>query len=129
MSDYKMEYDCKNGGFLDIKSHRPFSVTMSIMRDLEIAVTTMHTALPIQKCEIKTLSVSPLRYEYRIDLVDGRVWLQFLDFVAFDDTDPKQEFDVSDGWKLTEYTLQRSIREALIGLVNAIHLETCEITW
>ena len=52
------------------------------------------------------------RYRYLLELDDGRTWEQALTFDVA--TDPKMTFDVSDGWRLSEFSTQRPLRDLVV---------------
>lgn len=72
---------------------------------------------------------SPLVYDYRVKLVDGRVWISSITFANPLDANPIATFTVSPGWKLTEFVPQRSIRDTLIALVVRVGLTKFNIDY
>lgn len=62
------------------------------------------------------VGVTPKVFEYKILAVDGRVWKQTITF----DTprDPKMTFNISDEWRLSEFSNQRDVRDTFVILAN-----------
>src|SRR3989344_4654296 len=57
-------------------------------------------------------------FDYRFEAKDGRIWNQKLIFKELPDPDPEMTFDVEDPWKLTEFTLHRTLRDNVVILIN-----------
>lgn len=66
-------------------------------------------------------------YIYEFEARDNRKWNQVLVFDTV--ADPSMTFDVPDGWRLSEFELQRAIRDDLIRLHNTRNLNEFAITW
>lgn len=65
-------------------------------------------------------------YLYQIKAVDGRLWKQVITPIAGDSL---QTFQISDAWKLSEFTLQRPIRDLLLQMSSDIGLTNLSITF
>jgi len=63
------------------------------------------------------VDVEPKVFLYRIEAVDGRVWRQHITFDSI--PNPLMTFEVADAWRLTEFSNQRNVRNALVALVAA----------
>lgn len=93
------------------------------------ALGRMNAFVPIKNFSfaLATSSPEPETYLYRIELVDGRLWRQRIDF-ASSPNDPEMTFNVSDEWKVSEFALNRPIREELVRLYTVVGLRAMEIT-
>lgn len=78
------------------------------------------------------LSPEKVTYEagaYEIKLHDGRKWNQTITFLSEEDDDPAMTFNVPDGWKLSEFVLQRDIRDWLVAAVVEFGMTEFRCTW
>jgi hypothetical protein len=66
---------------------------------------------------ISGVGVIPKVFEYKINVLDGRIWKQT---ITFDDLrNPAMTFNVNDLWRLTEFSQQRTLRDILVALVGS----------
>ena len=79
---------------------------------------TFGSLLPLSKLSFIRQSaegVEPKVFLYKIEAVDGRIWKQV---ITFDQApNPFMTFDVADPWRLSEFSGQRTLRNALVGIV------------
>lgn len=89
----------------------------------------MNSIVPIAHFSfaLATNPPEPETYLYRIELVDGRLWRQRIDFSTTPD-DPLMTFNVSDEWKVSEFALNRPTRDELVRLYTAVGLRALDIT-
>lgn len=74
------------------------------------ALAILNAAVPI--AVLLWERTAPGVYDYKLTLKDGRLWKQT---VAFQQSgEPLQTFAVTDGWRNSEFSLSRSVRDALI---------------
>jgi len=59
---------------------------------------------------------------YTFETNDGRIWNQSIEFAQYPDTDPKLTFNVTSGFKLSEFAPHRDIRYLIIQMTNEIGL-------
>lgn len=107
---------------LRIKSAAP--VAASASNRLLQSIAAMSSVIPIALLRV-WLPVGATAFTYRIELKDGRVWSQTLEFDSA--ADPKMTFDVPNQWRLSEFQLQRSIRDQIVAIVPALGIT--EIRW
>jgi hypothetical protein len=86
----------------------------SAAASLFIALQAMHDVVPLTNVNVVLADVILRRWTYLIQTVDGRAWHQNL-FITT--PDPTMTFAVTDQWKVSEFTLQRPIRDAIIALI------------
>ncbi len=67
-------------------------------------------------------------FTYRFRASDGREWKQTIDFTA-SATDPVMTFDVSPGWKLTEFSSHRSVRDLAVKIHGRTTLAALRATF
>lgn len=82
-------------------------------------------ASPCEKIVLLKQSLSgvePKVFLYTIHVVGGRVWKQT---ITFDDlSNPLMTFEVTDQWRLSEFSQQRNVRNALVAFVGTyVNLE------
>jgi len=59
----------------------------------------------------------PRVFLYRIEAADGRIWKQH---ITFDNAgDPQMTFEVANPWRLSEFSNQRNVRNALVSIAAA----------
>jgi hypothetical protein len=90
------------------------------------ACCAMHYRVPLQFAKLERDASNLNLYRYQFKAQDGRNWRQQ---VTFDGSaNPLLSFDVSDSWRLSEYELQRPIRDACISMVvpHGLSLAKCE---
>ena len=63
------------------------------------------------------VGVEPKVFLYKIEAIDGRVWKQTITFDHM--TNPLMTFDLSDPWRLSEFSQQRGVRDAFVAFVGA----------
>lgn len=96
--------------------------------ELYDAVNVMHGTTPLEKLEFFAIGPGePEVYRYKITAVDARVWSQKIDFLV-SALDPLMTFNVSDKWKISEFALQRPVRDALVLLYTSVGLREITIT-
>lgn len=68
---------------------------------------------------------------YSFEFNDGpRHWNQTLGFVNADlASEPWQTFDVADHWLLSEFTLNRDVRDGAIGLIRKFQITLLKCEW
>ena len=88
-------------------------ITGELISNLNLLSTAINGGLKKLKCDRNGL-VS----DYSFDTNDGRKWKQQLIFAQYPDLNPKQTFDVQDGFALNEFTPHRLIRDIIIRLLN-----------
>lgn len=78
---------------------------------------------------LKQLSSSRtnLTANYSFETNDDRSWNQTLIFDQFPDSNPKQTFNITDQFRLTEFAPQRSVRDLIIQMYNNFGLVSIEI--
>lgn len=74
----------------------------------------MHIVVPLREFSLIADQGGTENFEYHIVSADGREWTQT---IKISSTNPEMNFDVPDFWRLSEFTLQRSIRDDIILLV------------
>lgn len=89
---------------------------------------TMHGKTPISLFRFKLQAGSTKVFNYRIDLMDTRSWIQIVDFTS-DVNDPIMTFNVPNGWRLSEFANQREIRDILVLMHQKYTLSNCECKW
>jgi hypothetical protein len=90
-------------------------------------VMQLHTQLQLSEFLFKAhVPSGPGHYQYDFASLDGRTWHQILDFSA-DDHDPTMTFE-ADAWKLSEFALNRPIRDQVVYMHWALGvvLVTCD---
>ena len=97
-------------------------ITGELIANLNLLSTAINGGLKKLKCERNGL-VS----DYSFDTNDGRKWNQQLIFAQYPDLNPKQTFDVSDGFALNEFTPHRLIRDIVIRLLNDFEMVDIKI--
>jgi hypothetical protein len=107
----------------------PLSIAHSFQAvvQLKAAVEAMHRRVPLVSVLWRHIPAQPPNvYRYRIVAVDGRVWLQDpVTFATPPTADPTMDFTAT-GWKLSEFALQREIRNFLVNLVVDVGLQEFE---
>ena len=83
----------------------------------------MHAVVPLVRARLTTDAGDSNVCTYRIEAADGRVWLQTLTFAGPADMNPTMTFQVNDAWKLSEFALQRPIRDALVTMRSRGQIE------
>lgn len=64
---------------------------------------------------------------YSFETNDGRLWNQTISFDQFPDPNPKQTFNITDGFRLTEFEPHEAVRDLIIRLYNEINLKSITI--
>lgn len=65
--------------------------------------------------QTSTIGIEPKVFHYKIEAADGRLWQQD---ITFDNAvNPQMTFNVSNEWRLSEFSGQRTMRNFLISLV------------
>lgn len=58
-----------------------------------------------------------IEYSYTIKSLDGRNWIQSL-FISHGSIDPNMSFQVTDQWKLSEFSIFRILRDAIVKILS-----------
>lgn len=78
----------------------------------------VNAVVPLSKAALVLTSivgVEPKVFSYRLEAADTRVWHQS---ITFDNAaNPQMTFAISDEWRLSEFSSQRTMRNFLITLV------------
>jgi hypothetical protein len=78
------------------------------------SANAMHASVPLK--QVKLAFDSGVQHTYRIEALDGRIWKQKLFFNV--GAEVTMTFDVTHQWKMSEFVLQRDVRDHLIDLVR-----------
>lgn len=114
----KMDVECEVG-FPEILVHD------ELFMELSRRLAFQHAVVRLDKFTFERIDPSDrLRFKYEIKLRDGRKWTQTVIFskaepTPGEDEDPMMSFNVSDDWKLTEFSSHRQVRKAVLSLRNA----------
>ncbi len=95
------------------------------LRQLYSACKRMNDIVSIQ--HINIIKQPSNEYFYVITLTDLRKWKQ--DIFMNLGNEPTMTFNVSDQWKLSEFALQRDIRDLVIDLIIRFDLTKFEVQW
>ena len=116
------------------------------LKDEDVDITAIHTAFPtaqlitirtyvlaidqrvaLDKVTFAASSSDANVFTYEIKTVDGRKWDQTL---YFGSSEEQMSFEVGDLWSLSEFSLQRPIRDFLVDGVNTYGLTSfvCKVT-
>lgn len=80
----------------------------------------LQVVVPINKITLlkqSAVGVEPKVFLYKIEAADGRLWKQVM---TFDNPgNPLMTFDVIDAWRLSEFSQQRNVRNAMVAFVAA----------
>ena len=88
----------------------------------------VHLVVPLQSFTFKASTAPATGYRYEFLAADGRVFNQVLWFDV--PSDPQQTFSTGTSrWRVTEFSLQRPIREQIVLLYGAIGLEKVEVVF
>ena len=86
--------------------------------NLEGMLETINSVVPLSKIVFERTSaegVEPKVFLYKIESADLRLWKQD---ITFDNAaNPLMTFTVADAWRLSEFSSQRTLRNALVSLV------------
>ena len=110
---------------IDVVSANPIPMCaqewISFIQDLE----SFNSAVPLKKLEFT--QTAPTVFDYKIKAQPNRNWNQTL---TFDNTlDPLQTFNVPDGFRLSEFKHQRSVRDCLVALNNKFSISSISCKW
>lgn len=79
-------------------------------------IEALDASVPLTDVTVTTLG--PLQYRYKLDFADGREWTQVITQANGQDTDPSMTFAVpAPGLRLSEFTSQRELRQAIINMI------------
>lgn len=99
-----------------LEHERPGLMAISVACQEFLAVLhNAHRSVKISKLTADNGSY-PKTLNYQIVLADGRRWKQTFRFFEMRDTDPVMTFDVTDGWKMSEFSLFRDVRDKIIAI-------------
>ena len=89
----------------------------------------MRRAVQIDRFRFKATASDPNEYIYDVRHSDSRLFAQRILFNGPVDMNPPMTFDVPEpGWKLSEFSLQRSARDVCVRL-HSIGLTSIVVTW
>ena len=97
----------------DVEIRLDSRIIMELISNLHHLSTSIDGGLKKLKCDRNGLTA-----DYSFDTNDGRKWKQQLIFLQYPDSNPKQTFNVTDGFALNEFTPHRLIRDIVIRLLN-----------
>lgn len=78
----------------------------------------VHSAVPLLRISLDKTSlegIEPKTFLYKLVSVDSRLWKQVITFDSA--SNPLMTFNVVDTWRLSEFSSQRTLRNAFIALV------------
>lgn len=84
------------------------------------AACQLRAGVPLQRFKFERSVGSPQVYDYRIWLLDGRIWQQDVTFMSANDTNPSMTFSVPAGWKLSEFAAHREWRDLMVEVRNSM---------
>ena len=82
------------------------------------ACMALNAAVPLTRVRFRPTppGADANAYDYVIEAADGRTWSQTLTFAGPTDMNPAMTFDIAQPWKLSEFALQRPVRDALVTM-------------
>lgn len=94
------------------------------------ALERLRTSIPLVTLLFKEQPAGSQIYRYELTTADSRQWIQTIQFDVTPN-DPAQTFDVTSLWKLSEFTLNRPVRDGMIYLRNTYGVTkiTGDWTW
>ena len=96
---------------------------------VKTAIDNFVQVVPLDRLQLKQQPATPDTYDYEFNAIDGRNWNQQIVFEVSTSFEPSMTFDVTDLWKLSEFTLHRPIRDALITLIQKKGLIELDVKW
>lgn len=97
------------------------------LRNLVDALFALHAAAPLTKFDVDRDAVDLELYDYRFEAMDGRKWKQTIRVPS--GSEAVMTFDVSDGWKESEFALHRPVRSACISLARNFGVVQVKCRW
>lgn len=83
---------------------------------LTALVDRFNRTVPLSLFRVWLTSPDTHTFTYRFTATDGRLWQQTLRFDT--DADPKMTFSVPDGWRASEFSIHREIRDIVVRLIS-----------
>jgi hypothetical protein len=113
---------------VEVRTSRFVGVNDPLFLQLLGSVEAMHdTVALLEFTMVRTAGSGLFRYGFKLS--DNREWRQDVEFQGDSDADPAMTFDVSDKFKVSEFTLRRPVRDASVALHNAFGLEKLEVKY
>jgi len=100
---------------VDLVSTQPLSQESATVRGILTDAEAFNAVVPLTRFRFE--STLGDQYVYEFLAIDGRHWLQSIDIPSSGEA--HQSFNIPDFWKLSEFSLQRSMRDAVIALVKS----------
>lgn len=105
---------------------------MSYINTLSLLSARLHNIIPVTRIRFKRDAVPEppyaVSYDYTIWAADGRIWRQHMGFLSLV-AEAEMSFDVPDHWKLSEFSLQRELRDHFIRLVRDKQVSDADVRW
>ena len=117
-----------NGKKIEAECSVPMSLSDPEWRTFIDALAFFVANTGLEKLTFKRIPASnPPEYNYAMTTPNQRKWKQK---ILFDlPADPSMSFDVDDMFRLTEFTPQRDVRQAMCNLVVSHELQSLTVNW
>jgi len=108
--------------------------TLLVTSDSELAIflvrylQKLNDVAPVDIFTIEPIGGSGLSFTYFIKLKDGRQWHQTLTFPS-GGGEPSMTFNVTDMWKLSEFALQRPLRDLVVKSISSLGVSDISVNW
>jgi len=114
---------------LDSDLTTPISLDQDMVRQMFDALDQLASIVPMTQFQVLRDAQNLLLYTYTIQTLNGRVWQQTLTFANQQDTDPYMTFNVVQGWKLSEFALQRPVRDSAVAILLPLKISRVRLVW
>jgi hypothetical protein len=95
------------------------NLTGELLQRFMESASVMRQGMPLQRFKFEQ-NVDLVSYDYRIWLLDGRVWAQTLTFAGVSDADPIMTFSANPGWKVSMIATHRTWRDLMVDFRNLL---------
>lgn len=101
-----------------IEAQQPITLQSPLVQSVLSDLENFNSVAPLAFFRIELMEAN--RYEYELVTVDARHWLQSIDIPP--QGEARLTFNVPNYWKLSEFSRQRTLRDAVISMVQTFGL-------